>query len=100
MTGLEIIMYGVLGGVLPEVFALYKLRHIKKGEKIGRLSDPFSNDNSTTITSHFSGIVIGINRSPLIQEGSSIFKIASFIDNKQAEAELEEWGEQNIALQE
>lgn len=33
MTCLEIVMYGVLGGVLPEIFALYKLRHIKKGEK-------------------------------------------------------------------
>ncbi len=72
-------------------------QQIKKGEKIGRLSDPFSNENSTAITSNLDGIVVGINRAPLIQEGLSIFKIASFIDNKQAEAELEEWGEQNIS---
>lgn len=75
-------------------------QRIKKGEKIGRLSDPFSNDNATTITSHLNGIVVGINRTPLIQEGLSIFKIASFIDNKQAEAELEEWGEQNTVAPE
>lgn len=33
MTGLEISIYGVIGGSLPEIFALYKLRHMKKGEK-------------------------------------------------------------------
>lgn len=70
-------------------------QHIKKGEKIGRLSDPFSNENSTTITSHLDGVVIGINRTPLVQEGLSIFKIASFIDNQRAQLVLEEWGEQN-----
>lgn len=68
---------------------------IQKGEKIGRLSDPFSNEIATTITSHLNGVVVGINRAPLIQEGLSIFKIASFIDNQRAEASLEEWGEQN-----
>jgi hypothetical protein len=33
MTGYEITLYGVLGGVLPEILALYKLRHAKKGTK-------------------------------------------------------------------
>lgn len=70
-------------------------QQIKKGEKIGRLSDPFSNENATTITSHLDGVVVGINRKPLIQEGLSIIKIAAFIDNNRAESELEEWGEQN-----
>lgn len=65
--------------------------HIKKGNIIARLSDPFSNENATIVRSHLDGIVVGINRSPLIQEGSSIFKIAAFIDNKRAEASLEEW---------
>jgi hypothetical protein len=67
--------------------------HIKRGEKIGRLSDPFSNENSTTVTSHLDGIIVGVNRSPLIQEGVSIFKIASFIDNQRAQSILEEWEE-------
>lgn len=66
---------------------------IKKGDKIGCLSDPFSNENSTNVTSHIDGIIVGINRSPLIQEGVSIFKIASFIDNERAQAILEEWDE-------
>jgi hypothetical protein len=72
-------------------------QQISKGEKIGRLSDPFSNENSTLITSHLDGVVVGMNRTPLIQEGVSIFKIASFIDNERAQAVLEEWGEQNLS---
>lgn len=64
---------------------------VKKGALLGWLSDPFSNESSTTVKSQFDGVIVGINRSPLIQEGSSIFKIASFIDNKRAEASLEKW---------
>lgn len=64
---------------------------IKKGAVLGALSDPFSNENATVIKSHVDGVIVGINRSPLIQEGTSIFKIASFIDNKRAEASLEKW---------
>ena len=64
---------------------------IKKGDVLGRLSDPFSNENSTIVKSHLDGVIVGINRSPLIQEGTSIFKIASFIDNERAEASLEKW---------
>ena len=67
--------------------------HIKKGDKIGRLSDPFSNENSTIVKSHLDGIIVGVNRSPLIQEGVSIFKIASFVDNERAQSILEEWDE-------
>jgi uncharacterized protein len=71
---------------------------IKKGKKIARLSDPFSNENETIVSSHIDGVLVGINRSPLIQEGTSIFKIASFIDNKRAEASLEEWEEVKPSL--
>lgn len=67
--------------------------YIKKGDKIARLSDPFSNENANFVKSHIDGVIVGINRSPLIQEGSSIFKIASFIDNQRAEAMLEVWDE-------
>ena len=66
---------------------------IKKGDKLGRLSDPFSNENASVIKSHIDGVIVGINRSPLIQEGASVFKVASFIDNEKAEAVIEEWEE-------
>ncbi|WP_350644669.1 hypothetical protein [Pseudoalteromonas sp. G24-MNA-CIBAN-0072] len=41
MTGLEITLYGIGGGLLPEVLALYKLRHQKKGQKPDWLSSGF-----------------------------------------------------------
>lgn len=78
-------------GVLHSEVALGE--SIKKGDKIGRLTDPFSNENATIIKSNLDGVIVGINRSPLIQEGSSIFKVASFIDNQKAEEILEEWEE-------
>lgn len=74
-------------------------QRIKKGEKIGWLSDPFSNESKTVITSYLDGIIVGINRTPLIQEGISVFKIASFIDNARAESILEEWGEQSAQIE-
>ena len=73
---------------------------IKKGQKLGKLSDPFSNESSSVVKSHLDGIIVGINHSPLIQEGARIFKIASFIDNKKAEAALEEWDELQTDLDE
>lgn len=33
MTFVEAGLYGMLGGILPEILALYNLRHLKKGEK-------------------------------------------------------------------
>lgn len=66
---------------------------IKKGQCIAKLSDPFSNESPAIIKSELDGVVVGINRTPLIQEGSSIFKIASFIDNEKVESILEDWGE-------
>ena len=63
------------------------------------MSDPFSNESKTVITSYLDGIIVGINRTPLIQEGISVFKIASFIDNARAESILEEWGEQSAQIE-
>lgn len=80
-------------GVLHSEVALGE--SIKKGDKIGRLTDPFSNENATVIKSGLDGVIVGINRSPLIQEGVSIFKVASFIDNQRAEEILEEWEEEH-----
>ena len=73
--------------------------HVKKGDIIGRLDDPFSNENSNLIKSHLDGIIVGINRSPLIQEGAFIFKIASFLDNEKAESMIEEWEESKPELE-
>jgi hypothetical protein len=41
MTAIEITLYGVAGGALPELLALYKLRHDKKGTKPDWLKSSF-----------------------------------------------------------
>ena len=66
---------------------------IKKNQVIGRISDPFSADTVEPVKAPIDGIVVGINRNPLIHEGDTIFKVASFIDNDRAETALEAWGE-------
>ncbi|WP_131782862.1 succinylglutamate desuccinylase/aspartoacylase family protein [Legionella gresilensis] len=71
---------------------------IKKRQTIGRIIDPFCADAAEPIKANQDGVIVGINRNPLIHEGQSIFKIASFIDNNQAEITLEAWSEQQEAI--
>ena len=66
---------------------------IKKGEVIGKISDPFSADIAEPVKALNDGVVVGINNQPLIYEGQTIFKVASFIDNDKAETIIENWGE-------
>ncbi|WP_115304019.1 succinylglutamate desuccinylase/aspartoacylase family protein [Legionella beliardensis] len=70
---------------------------IKKRQTIGRITDPFCADTIEPVKASQDGVIVGINRNPLIHEGQSIFKIASFIDNNQAEMTLEAWTEQQEA---
>ena len=72
--------------------------HVKAGDHVGTLNDPFGKASSIKIKSQCSGIIVGVNRSPLIQEGESIFKIVSFIDNAKAGSVIEEWEEQKPEL--
>jgi len=67
---------------------------IKKGEKLGTISDPFSADIGEHVKAPQDGLIVGINTTPLIHEGLSIFKIASFIDYSKAEDAIESWEEQ------
>jgi len=64
---------------------------IVKGQIIGSINDPFSPNSSEKVQASQDGIVVGINRHPLIHEGQTIFKIASFIDNNRAQDVLEIW---------
>ena len=64
---------------------------IIKGQIIGHINDPFSPSSSETVLANQDGIIVGINRHPLIHEGQTIFKIASFIDNNRAQDLLEIW---------
>ena len=78
-------------GVLHSKIVLGQM--IKKKQVIGLISDPFSADTIEPVKSPRDGVVVGINRHPLIHEGQTIFKIASFIDNDKAETVLEAWSE-------
>lgn len=64
---------------------------IEKGETLGTISDPFGADIIEPIKSKQKGIVVGVNTSPLIYEGQTIFKMASFLDYDKAETVIEEW---------
>lgn len=77
------------GGILHTSVSLGQV--IEKNAVIGTISDPFGADITESIKSLQKGIVVGINTSPLIYEGLSIFKITSFIDYERAEAAIEEW---------
>ncbi len=80
------------GGILRTFVELGQ--SIKKGEKLGTISDPFSADIGEHVKAPQDGLIVGINTTPLIHEGLSIFKIASFIDYSRAEDAIESWEEQ------
>lgn len=77
------------GGILNSKVTLGQT--IEKNDIIGTISDPFGADMVESIKSPQKGIVVGINTSPLIYEGLSIFKIASFLDYDKAKTVIEEW---------
>lgn len=64
---------------------------INKGQRIGLINDPFSADTAEVVQAEQEGIVVGINCTPLIHEGQTIFKVATFIDNNRAKSVLEAW---------
>ena len=64
---------------------------VREGELIGFVSDPSDMfaDPKVEFYSPFDGIVIGLTRVPLVNEGDAIFHIASFDNAREVEAELE-----------
>jgi uncharacterized protein len=63
--------------------------HIKKGDLLAVVADPFGGQE-LQITSPISGIVIGMNNLPLVNEGEALFHIARFDDLKDVAAKVEE----------
>lgn len=66
---------------------------VKEGDIIGKIVDPFGAADDVVIKANQSGVIVGINRNPLLYEGQTTIKIASFIDNKRAEKTIEKWEE-------
>ena len=84
-------IYSHRSGILKSKVELGQ--RIQLNEVIGVINDPFSADTVEPVKAPQDGIVVGVNRHPLIHEGQTIFKIASFIDNVRAETALEAWSE-------
>ena len=51
--------------------------HVHKGETLGVVSAPFSSDDNV-LAAPFEGIVICVNRLPLVNEGDALFHLARF----------------------
>lgn len=85
------------GGILRFTVSLGQI--INKGDVIGTISDPFSSDVEENVQATQDGIVVGINTTPLVHEGLSIFKIASFIDYDRAETAIETFEEQQTDIE-
>ncbi|MBZ0330554.1 succinylglutamate desuccinylase/aspartoacylase family protein [Halomonas sp. ANAO-440] len=61
---------------------------VAKGEMLGKVADPFGNAEEA-VTSMADGIVIGMSRLPLANEGEALFHIARFDEIEEAENAVE-----------
>ncbi|MFI0472749.1 MULTISPECIES: succinylglutamate desuccinylase/aspartoacylase family protein [unclassified Halomonas] len=61
---------------------------VAKGEVLGRVADPFGNDEGDVV-SMADGIVIGMSRLPLANEGEALYHIARFDEIEEAETAIE-----------
>ena len=61
--------------------------HVAKGDAIGVIASPFSSED-VVLTSPTEGIVICVNKLPLVHEGEALFHIARFSEDAAVEGEL------------
>jgi len=62
---------------------------VKKGDTLGVVADPFGGQEVMVISPN-SGIIIGMNNLPLVNEGEALFHIARFDDLQDVAAKVEE----------
>lgn len=70
-------------------------QHVKKGEVLCTISDPFGATDSEIITSPEEGIIVGKNNLPLTHEGEGLFQLAVFSGMQHAASHLEDWKEKS-----
>ena len=61
---------------------------VAKGEVLGKVADPFGNDEDE-VRAMADGIVIGMSRLPLANEGEALYHIARFDEIEEAETAIE-----------
>lgn len=66
-------------------------QHVKKGEVLCTINDPFGATDSDTVTSPEEAIIVGKNNLPLVHEGESLFQLAVFPKMQHTASHLEEW---------
>ncbi|MDH5302359.1 MAG: succinylglutamate desuccinylase/aspartoacylase family protein [Gammaproteobacteria bacterium] len=69
---------------------------VKENMLLGVVADPFG-EREAQILAPYSGIVIGRNNLPLINEGDALFHIARFEDVRDAAAAVEEFHEEHLS---
>ncbi len=62
--------------------------HVAKGEILGAISDPFSNDEVEVVSPH-TGLVIGRTEIPLVYEGEALYHLAKFEDHEGVAEQIE-----------
>ena len=62
--------------------------HIRRGTLLGMISDPFG-EQEIEVRTNFSGVIIGRNNLPLVNEGDALFNIGRFEKPKDVAAQVE-----------
>lgn len=76
------------GGILRTVLPLGS--HVRKGEVLGVISDPFG-EREIALEAPVNGIIIGCLNLPLVNEGDAVFHIARFARLREAAARVAEF---------
>lgn len=72
-------------------------QHIKKGDTLCVIKDPFGASDKVTIRSPGEGIIVGKNNLPLVHEGEGLFQLAVFPKMQHAASHLGGWKEKSTA---
>lgn len=70
-------------------------QHVKKGEVLCTINDPFGATDSVTVTSPEEAIIVGKNNLPLVHEGESLFQLSIFPKMQHTASHLGEWKEKS-----
>lgn len=79
---------------LVEPMKIVIARHVKQGEILARIHDPFLLNPSTAVIAPFEGIVIGQSLKAMATEGDALYHIASFKKVAGVRASIEELHEE------
>lgn len=71
-------------------------QHIKKGEVLSIIRDPFGAGDSVKVISPTEGIIVGKNNLPLVHEGEALFQLSFFSEMEKAATHLEDWKEKSV----